>query len=35
LEDWKIKIAALWLIAELVAIVGQLIELYEPVLSRD
>jgi positive regulator of sigma E activity len=30
LEDWKIKIAALWLIAELVAIVGNLIELYEP-----
>ena len=30
MEDWKIRIAVLWLIAELVAIVGNLIELYEP-----
>ena len=30
MEDWKIKIIALWFIAELVAIVGNLIELYEP-----
>jgi hypothetical protein len=30
MEDWKIRIVALWLIAELVAIAGNLLELYEP-----
>jgi len=29
LEDWKIKIAGLWIVAELSAIVGNLLELYE------
>jgi positive regulator of sigma E activity len=29
LEDWKIKISVLWLIGELVAIAGNLLELYE------
>jgi len=30
LEDWKIKISVLWLVGELVAIVGNMLELYEP-----
>jgi hypothetical protein len=29
-EDWKLKISVLWLVAELSAIVGNVLELYEP-----
>jgi len=35
LEDWKIKISVLWLIGELVAIVGNMLELYEPSVIED
>jgi len=35
LEDWKIKISVLWLIGELVAIVGNMLELYEPGVIED
>ena len=35
MEDWKIRITALWLIAELVAIAGNLLELYETGVIED